>query len=282
MYDSAMSWIKFNVDHNRVIEYTNHTFFGRPCLHPDRIIGIHDLVYLVEGEWEIWEEAKAFILRPGDVLILAAGRHHFGRAMCRPGTRTIYVHACPAEGDAFVDDEAAIPAQQRNSTLLVPQLVSTALDPTVHSMFESIVRCHWSASVAKRAKARILVSDLLVELMSFASGGGVQQHLDRVIEYVDHHPSEIFPVSHLAEIAQMSLRTFAARFRDRTGESVHEYQIGMKIRRAASILRNEPDVLVKEVAHTLGFYDEFHFSRHFKRLMGVSPSHWRASGSARL
>jgi AraC-like DNA-binding protein len=39
---------------------------------------------------------------------------------------------------------------------------------------------------------------------------------------------------------------------------------------AAESLRR-PDVMVKQVAEQVGFIDQFHFSRAFKRTFGVPP-----------
>jgi len=39
----------------------------------------------------------------------------------------------------------------------------------------------------------------------------------------------------------------------------------------AADLFQESGVLVKEIAHKLGFNDPFHFTRIFKKVFGVSP-----------
>ena len=51
------------------------------------------------------------------------------------------------------------------------------------------------------------------------------------------------------------------------------YQLLMRLKmnRATELLLQE-DMMVKEVANDLGFADPYHFSRAFKRFIGVSPS----------
>jgi AraC-like DNA-binding protein len=44
--------------------------------------------------------------------------------------------------------------------------------------------------------------------------------------------------------------------------------------RACEILRN-PDQTIRTVAGYLGFCDEFHFSRRFKQIVGLSPTQFR-------
>ncbi|MEO0514386.1 MAG: AraC family transcriptional regulator [Planctomycetota bacterium] len=54
------------------------------------------------------------------------------------------------------------------------------------------------------------------------------------------------------------------------------YISDVKIREAVSQLRN-PQNSIKEVAHRLGYDDASHFSRVFRRLVGVSPREFRSA-----
>ena len=62
-------------------------------VHPNRIIGEHDFLYILDGTWEIWEDDTSYALQSDDLLILTAGRHHYGKKLCNPGNRHMYVHA---------------------------------------------------------------------------------------------------------------------------------------------------------------------------------------------
>jgi AraC-like DNA-binding protein len=50
-----------------------------------------------------------------------------------------------------------------------------------------------------------------------------------------------------------------------------------KMARAASLLLNR-ELLIKEVAQQIGFEDQYHFSKAFKRIYAVSPDSFRARG----
>ena len=93
-----------------------HNLFVEGIPHPDRVMEEHDLIYLVDGEWEVFEEGTPYLLRAGDVLILTAGRHHYGERPCRDRTRTIYIHARgPAR--SCTDAEEPGPAQPHGAAL---------------------------------------------------------------------------------------------------------------------------------------------------------------------
>ena len=66
-------------------------------VHPNRIIGEHDFLYILDGTWEIWEDDTSYALQSDDLLILTAGRHHYGKKLCNPGNRHMYVHALPTD-----------------------------------------------------------------------------------------------------------------------------------------------------------------------------------------
>ena len=50
----------------------NYVTYVTGELHPDRVMDDLDLIYMIDGEWEIWMEEEAYLLRPGEVLALGA------------------------------------------------------------------------------------------------------------------------------------------------------------------------------------------------------------------
>jgi AraC-like DNA-binding protein len=51
--------------------------------------------------------------------------------------------------------------------------------------------------------------------------------------------------------------------------------IEQKINHAKFCLEYYPDMKIIQIATDLGFYDEYHFSRQFKKETGLSPKHFR-------
>lgn len=110
--------------------------------------------------------------------------------------------------------------------------------------------------------------------------------LRRVEEYVGTHFDHCISLSELAEVAGLSRMHFAAQFRAATGYRPREYLLHQRIERAKSLLSNTETALA-EVALTVGFCTQAHFSTVFKRITGDTPARWRcasrnASASSRL
>ena len=98
--------------------------------------------------------------------------------------------------------------------------------------------------------------------------------LKRVVEYVDHHLSGKITLLDLAAVAGLSRMHFASQFRAATGFRPHEYLLRRRIQRAEDLLRQSTMTLV-EVALTVGFQTQAHFTTVFKRFVGDTPYQWR-------
>jgi len=78
----------------------------------------------------------------------------------------------------------------------------------------------------------------------------------------------------LASDIGMTYETFRKRFAQATGTAPAQYRAGRKIAAGRDLLLGT-SMSLAQIAETLGFSSEFHFSRRFKQLAGVSPSEYR-------
>jgi AraC family transcriptional regulator len=139
------------------------------------------------------------------------------------------------------------------------------------------------------SRADALVGDLLVNAICIRlakryavsklnlaprRGGLPVPRLKRVLDYVDANLDNNITLSSLAGAANMSLYYFATLFRQSMGLSPHRYVLQQRIERAAGLLR-DTKLSVLEVSLHLGFEHQNNFSRAFRRVTGVSPTHFR-------
>ena len=95
--------------------------------------------------------------------------------------------------------------------------------------------------------------------------------LQRVRTFIEEHLHEQLELADLAAAVGISRFHFARLFRLATGESPMRYLLRMRIDRAKQLL-SEPCGLIGDIALELGFYDQSHFTRSFRRLTGLSPT----------
>jgi len=88
--------------------------------------------------------------------------------------------------------------------------------------------------------------------------------------------------AHLADVASATGLTrmhSAAQFRASTGLRPHEYMLRRRVDRAMDMLAGT-GMSVVEVALTVGFQSQAHFTTVFKRFTGEPPYAWRQSQRA--
>ena len=97
----------------------------------------------------------------------------------------------------------------------------------------------------------------------------------RVLALMEERSEENIGLHEMADAVGLSAFHFARLFKRTFGVPPHEHQVQKRVERGRALLRARPDESVAQVAVALGFSDESHFRRHFKRLVGVTPSQYR-------
>jgi AraC family transcriptional regulator len=100
--------------------------------------------------------------------------------------------------------------------------------------------------------------------------------LKRVLQYVDDHLTAKITLQDLAKVAGLSRMHFAAQFRAAVGMRPHQYLLKRRIERAEALLK-QAEVSLVEVALTVGFQTQAHFTTVFKRFAGDTPYQWRSA-----
>jgi AraC-like DNA-binding protein len=102
--------------------------------------------------------------------------------------------------------------------------------------------------------------------------------IGRVLAAIHLNPSESWTIESLAGIMRGSRSAFAERFNRVVGETPARYVAQVRMHHARQWLTRDK-ARIGVVAQRLGYDSEASFSRAFKRVMGVPPSHFRAGQS---
>ncbi|MDA8382546.1 MAG: AraC family transcriptional regulator [Betaproteobacteria bacterium] len=107
-----------------------------------------------------------------------------------------------------------------------------------------------------------------------AAEGGVEPTaaVGRAREYLRTHVFAQVTLDELATVAGIGRFRLLRAFQRRFGVPPHTYQTQLRIERARAMLRKgmTPAMVSTEV----GFCDQSHFTRHFKKIIGVTPSEY--------
>ena len=93
--------------------------------------------------------------------------------------------------------------------------------------------------------------------------------------YIEEHRGESLKLGEVAKAVGTSTFYFCKLFRKSTGINFTEYVSRLRIEKAKNLLLN-PNLRVSEIAFEVGFESLTHFNRVFKKLLGQSPSDYRA------
>ena len=101
-------------------------------------------------------------------------------------------------------------------------------------------------------------------------GGLPRAKLVRALEYIQDQLDADLTVSGIAQAVDLSPYHFTRLFKESTGQSPHQYVVDARVRKAKELLTTGK-FTISEAAFHLGFADQSHLTRHFKRVFGLPP-----------
>jgi AraC family transcriptional regulator len=101
-------------------------------------------------------------------------------------------------------------------------------------------------------------------------GGLPREKLVRAVEYIQEQLDTDLTVFGIAQAVGLSPNHFTKLFKESTGQSPYQYVVEARVRKAKELLTTAK-FTISEAAHHVGFVDQSHLTRHFKRVFGVPP-----------
>jgi AraC family transcriptional regulator len=98
--------------------------------------------------------------------------------------------------------------------------------------------------------------------------------LNRSIDYIEANLFRPIYLIELSNAVGLSRMHFAAQFRAATGYTPNQYVLRRKVAHAQTLLR-DPSMSIVDVALSLGFGTQAHFTVVFKSIVESTPAHWR-------
>ncbi len=115
----------------------------------------------------------------------------------------------------------------------------------------------------------------LFELYADVFSGRSESHhyVRRVRDFVSASYMQDISVEKIAESMNLDRRYLSRIFKERTGQTIQNYMISVRLEAARERLLE--GATVSEAAMLCGYGDECNFSKMFKRRYGISPGRWR-------
>jgi AraC family transcriptional regulator len=162
---------------------------------------------------------------------------------------------------------------------LVGQHQST--DPTLRHIAMALRAGVQSGAALDRMYGEALSTALAVHLLrKYSAAGPVpkrtyarlpREKLESAVEYIQDQLGTDLTVSGIAHAVYMSPFHFTRLFKESTGLSPYQYVVEARVRKAKELLTTGK-FTISEAAYHVGFVDQSHLTRHFKRVFGLPPS----------
>jgi AraC family transcriptional regulator, arabinose operon regulatory protein len=99
--------------------------------------------------------------------------------------------------------------------------------------------------------------------------------LERAMSYLEERLDSPVRVADLASLVGVSASYLTSLFRKATGGGVLAYHTAVRMTAARTLLERTT-LPVRDIAADVGYQDAFYFSRHFRRVHGMSPTEFRS------
>lgn len=106
-------------------------------------------------------------------------------------------------------------------------------------------------------------------------------YVHEAMMYIERHYNQDITVAQLADWCNLDRSYFGKIFKETILVTPQEYIIRYRINMACELLKNA-DLSIGDVSSQVGYENQLHFSRAFKKVMGMPPREWRKKYQVRL
>lgn len=226
-------------------------------------------------------------IESGERFALCGGERH----LVRPGDLVVFcpgvVHACQQVGGYPLDWRCLnvpAPVMERAVAEVTGRGYLPSLSRVVlcRSELAGLLREVWAMAAGERRDLRkeeaflLLIGQLLEECGGYEPPPdvGARPEVEAVCAHLEARCGQPVSLDELAAVAGLSKGYLLRAFAREKGITPYRYLENLRIERAKRLL--EEGVRPVDAALQTGFSDQSHFTNHFKTLIGLTPSQYRA------
>jgi AraC family transcriptional regulator len=215
--------------------------------------------------------------REGDILIVAAGCPSVWTM--EGAVDNVHLSLDPGFVQRLALEACGMPAES-----IEIRDVCTGRDPEVAWIGHRLLRELTTAGLGGQLYAESLATQLALHLLRtygvrqpplcHHTGGLPSRKLRLVLDYMQDHLDQPLALADLAALVHLSTPHFLRMFKQSMGLAPHQYVLAQRIERAKACLRTSR-LSMTEIALSVGFRTQSHFTMHFRRLTGLTPTAYR-------
>jgi AraC-like DNA-binding protein len=245
------------------------------AMHPTRIIGSHELIFVKQGELDMWEEDNVFHLEAGQTLHLWPGRKHGSTKPMPAGLKFYWIHF---EVEDRGQENGPLLGEEFGPAVKVPQVNRIIQPERLERLFLTFLDDQETGKLHPYS-ANLLTMLMLVEVAQSAEEESAEpEDLNAVATWAHTYirinydrPITTSKVAHaLGYNADYLGRIYRKVYGCTLTQAIHHRRIS----EACDYLLDSK-MTIEQIAQKCGFKDPDYFRRIFRRHIQLSPSDYR-------
>jgi len=247
-----------------------------------------ELVYIDKGQVEICRDDTALMLSQGELIFHRPNEFHSIRAYNSSPNFFVISFVCSSPAMAYFEGFHTVLDKELKPFLSsIMHEAEKTFDIPKNDPFRNKLCKKENAAIGGEQLIKLYLEELLILLVRgivekkqgtvFPSKESMESHLVIDIKkYIDEKINEVFRIADLCKRIGYGKSYLSRVFHEQTGQTLAMYAMKTKIKKAKQLIR-EGNLNFTQISDLLAFDNPQYFSRVFKRIVGMTPTEFKAS-----
>jgi AraC-like DNA-binding protein len=250
----------------------------------------YEVYYFHEGQCNYLIGDNIYVLKPGDLIILN------GMTLHRPHIKgSVYVRSTVHFDPHFARELLKFSAPYMNLLQPFHDLRNHRVHLTgesreqIEALLEKMHRSQCGGAPGDIVQLYVTFMELMLHTYRAFEGemkrphafpSVKEEHTERIIRYIEEHLSEDIHLRHLEQALHLNRYYLEKTFKEVTGTTIFRYIYERRINEAKMLILLHPELSLTEISYRAGFKHLSHFSRIFKKIVGMTAEQYRGQSQS--
>lgn len=276
---------------------TIHYFeFARDYVFEGEFHDFWEFVYVDKGEVEVMAGDKGYKLKQGDMIFHKPNEFHNLWANGKVAPNLIVISFdCKSKSMKYFENKIISVGDT------IKKLLASILKEAMEA-FSTPLNISATHQLEKKDNSylgceqliKVYLQQILIYLIRMGTNISMEERLSSsvkerwdedmvniVVNFLKNNINNNISFEDVCRFSNLGKTNLKMIFKEKTGTSVMEYYKSLKIDEAKNLIR-ETDLNFTQISERLGYTSIHYFSRHFKKVTGMTPSEYSYSVKARL
>ncbi len=221
------------------------------------------IIYVTDGIFNTKIEDVTYHLKKGSVILYPPKYkyHYWGE----PPSKYLCAHFTGSHAEKLLTDLGFS---------LEPYILESEFSPKIKSLFDKMIEQYMTNAPFLQYSLACLLEQILLTIAVGRAKDAGYRTLKESIKYIHANYAEKIQIPYLASLEGLSNSRYITLFSKEMGKTPSEYIVELRLSRACDFLLST-DMEINQIGSSVGYKDQYFFSKIFKKHMGISPQGYR-------